>query len=238
MTVQLQHPPHHSPPATPAGVLLHHPAIIVMIMAASLTLAVLAMVDGGSVLLIWDEPIQRWVEDHRTSEFDSLFRVFSRFGSNVFLFLILVPLLGLLYPRCHAMALTLLISVFARPPIEFVIKDLIGRDRPDLDPMVDGVGFSHPSGHVLAAVTMWGLLPPIVASLTHRHWWWYVSAGAGTILIPMIAASRVYLGVHWFSDVVQSFLMGSLYLLAVEMVLDWHHRRLPTCVANQHLYDE
>jgi membrane-associated phospholipid phosphatase len=77
-----------------------------------------------------------------------------------------------------------------------------------------------------------------VASVTHRHWWWYVSAGAGVLLIPMIAASRIYLGVHWFSDVVQSFLLGSLYLLAVEMVLNWHHQRLPTCVANRHLYDE
>jgi undecaprenyl-diphosphatase len=238
MTVRTQLTTHQSPPATPAGILLHHPAIIALVVTSSITLAILAMVDGGSVLLIWDEPIQLWVEDHRTDQLDNVFRVFSRMGSNVFLFLLLIPLLLLLYGRCHAMALTLLVAVLARPPLEFVIKDVIGRDRPDFDRMVNGVGFSHPSGHVLAAVTMWGLLPPIVASLTHRHWWWYISAGVATLMIPMIAASRVYLGVHWFSDVVQSFLLGSLYLLLVEMVLDWHHRKLPTCVANRHLFDE
>ena len=43
-------------------------------------------------------------------------------------------------------------------------------------------------------------------------------------MIGAIAASRVYLGVHWFSDVVGSLLLGSFFLLGVEAVLDHAHR--------------
>ncbi|MEO7837387.1 MAG: hypothetical protein ABIS21_07080, partial [Acidimicrobiales bacterium] len=39
--------------------------------------------------------------------------------------------------------------------------------------------------------------------------------------------TRVYLGVHWMSDVIGALVLGALYLLVVEWLLDWHHRRQP-----------
>jgi PAP2 superfamily len=44
-------------------------------------------------------------------------------------------------------------------------------------------------------------------------------------LIAAISASRIYLGVHWFSDVIGGLLVGSLYLVAVERLLAWRHER-------------
>lgn len=95
------------------------------------------------------------------------------------------------------------------------MKDRIGRLRPDIDRLGDGTGFSHPSGHVLAAVALWGLLPPLVALVIRRRSWWWASVVAGGVLIVSVSFSRVYLGVHWPSDIVQGRLLGTLYLVGL-----------------------
>lgn len=223
--------PHRHPPITPAGVLLSHPLIIGGLVAASLVLAALAMHDGGSLLLRVDEPIARWVVTHRTTALDGTFLTFSRVGSNVVVFGLAAVLVGLAVRRCLSLALTLAVAVVVRPAFEYVLKDVIGRPRPNIERLVDGTGFSHPSGHVLAAVALWGLLPPLVALLTHRRSWWWASVAVGGVLIVGVSLSRVYLGVHWPTDIVQGWILGALYLVGLETLLDHHHRHRSCAVA-------
>ena len=117
------------------------------------------------------------------------------------------------------------VATLARPVIEFTVKALVGRDRPDLERLVPGNGPSFPSGHVMASVALWGLVPLVVALYTRRPRVWWTTLWASAVLIVLIGASRTYLGVHWFSDVVGGFLVGCFFLLAVERVLAWRHGR-------------
>jgi undecaprenyl-diphosphatase len=112
-----------------------------------------------------------------------------------------------------------------KPPLEFMVKAIIDRERPNLDRLIEGSGPSHPSGHVLAAVALWGLLPPLVSAFSKSRALWWVTVVLGGVLITGIAASRVYLGLHWFTDVVQGMLLGSLYLVALEELFAHHHHR-------------
>ena len=117
--------------------------------------------------------------------------------------------------------------MLSRPLLEFTLKASVGRDRPDLERLVAGNGPSFPSGHVMAAVALWGLVPLVVALYTpHRRVWWATVLGSGS-LIMAIGASRIYLGVHWFSDVVGGLIVGAFFLLGVEWVLVRRHRRDP-----------
>lgn len=215
---------HRAPPLTPQGVLLRHPAIIGTVAGLSLTLGVLAAVDGSSILLTIDEPIQRWVVGHRSDGWTHTARLFSRLGSTVVVFSVFAVVVAWTFRRCRTLALTLSAAVLIRPPIEFLLKELVDRDRPDLIRLVDGTGPSHPSGHVLAAVALWGLLPPLVSTFVRSRAIWWLSVAVAGVFIAGIAASRVYLGVHWFTDVVQGALLGSLYLAALEHLFAHHHR--------------
>jgi undecaprenyl-diphosphatase len=188
-------------------------------------LGVLATIDGGSVLLVWDRPIQEWVVAHRTPSLEALFRAFSRMGSNIVVFAVFSVLVALTARRCRTLTVALAVAVLARPVFEYVVKEAVDRERPDLLRLIDGTGPSHPSGHVLAAVTLWGLLPPLVALVTDRRWLWWLASAVAAILIAGIAASRIYLGVHWFSDIVQGLLLGWLYLSLIEQLFAHHHRR-------------
>ena len=210
-------------PLTPARVVLAHPAIIGATVVAVVVLGGLAAYHDGSVLLPVDEPVQRWVQDRRSGGLDTVFRLFSRMGSNVVIFSLAALLAALTWKRCRFVALAILAAAALRPGMEYVVKALIDRPRPDIGRLVPGTGPSHPSGHVLASIALYGMVPAVVLVFTgsRRAWAWTV--GVVIAVVPFIAASRVYLGVHWFFDVTAGFLLGTLYLLAVEYLFRRYH---------------
>lgn len=190
-------------------------------------MAVAGWLNGGSLLLRWDAPIQRTVEAHRTELLDEVFRRISFFGATVTVLVLGTVLAAVAWRRCRAVGVAVLVAMLSRPLLEFTLKALVGRDRPDFQRLVDGTGHSFPSGHVMAAVALWGLVPLVLTLYTrNRRVWWGSVIGSG-VLIVAIGASRVYLGVHWFSDVIGGLIVGTFFLLGTEWVLTQQHRRDP-----------
>ena len=132
--------------------------------------------------------------------------------------------------RCRAVATVILIATFSRPLLEFTLKAIVDRDRPDLERLVNGTGPSFPSGHVMAAAALWGLAPLVVTLYTRNRRIWWAATIASAPLILAIGASRTYLGVHWLSDVVAGFIVGAFFLRGAEWLLAQQHRRRP-CAA-------
>ena len=209
---------------------------IPLVALAFIFLAVAAAVDDGSMLRRWDEPVTRFMMDLRSPGLDGVVKALSGLGGLTIVVLVLILLLLLVWHECRSLALVLLAASIARPLLEWSLKELVDRPRPDLGRIVPGTGPSFPTGHVMAAIAIWGLLPPVVAVVSGRRaaWWW--SVGISATVIVVVGFSRVYLGVHWMSDVIGALLLGSLYLLAVEWLLDWHHTRQP-CPQLEHGYD-
>ena len=215
---------HRHPPLTPAGFYGPRRALLIAVGGLFAALAVAALVASSRLLLTWDEPITKFLVAHRTPTLDTFFKSVSRLASTSTI-LVLGPLLvAITWRRCRAVALAIAAATLARPLLEWTLKELVDRPRPDLGRLVHGVGPSFPSGHVMAAVALWGLLPIVVGLFTtSRRLWWASVAVSGTIIV-LVAASRVYLGVHWFSDACAGLLLGSFFLLGVETILAGLHR--------------
>jgi undecaprenyl-diphosphatase len=228
---------HADLPATPSSALRAHPRLLVAVFAAFLTLAFAAAIARSQVLLTWDEPIARWVEAHRTAGLDGLFLTFSRLGSTVPVMLVGTVVGIAAWRRCRAVGVALIVATFSKPLVETVLKAAVDRDRPDFERMVPGVGPSFPSGHVMAAMALWGMLPLIVSLYTRRRDVWWGSVAVAAAIIGGIAASRVYLGVHWFSDVVGGLLAGAIFLLGVQVLYEHQHRSHGCGLCGGHEHD-
>jgi undecaprenyl-diphosphatase len=215
---------HADLPATPASALRAHPRLLVAVFGVFLALAVAAAMAGSQVLLTWDEPIARWVEAHRTSHLDAVFHTFSRLGSTVPVLVVATAVGIAAWRRCRAVGVALIVATFSKPLVETVLKAVVDRDRPNFDRLVEGHGPSFPSGHVMAAMALWGMLPLVVSLYTRRRDVWWGSVAVAATIIGGIAASRVYLGVHWFSDVVGGLLAGTIFLVGVQAFFDHQHR--------------
>ncbi|HEX5096388.1 MAG TPA: phosphatase PAP2 family protein [Acidimicrobiia bacterium] len=218
---------HCHPPATPSSFYDRRRPLLAGLGLAFVLLAAAAALAGGWLALRWDLPIARFAIAHRSDTLDTFFRSASRLGSTVVVLGLSAVLVLVTWSRCRAVALAIAVAALTRPLIEFVLKDAVDRPRPSLSRLVVGTGPSFPSGHVMAAVALYGLLPLVVGLFTRNRVVWWASAAVSGVLIVTIAASRVYLGVHWFSDVVGSMLLGSFFLLAVEAIHRSLHRSMP-----------
>lgn len=93
-----------------------------------------------------------------------------------------------------------------------LLKQLFNRPRP-LIPLLEPVrGLSFPSGHAMMSVTFYGLLILLVWEyMTNRFWKWLLTSLL-VILILLIGFSRIYLRLHYFSDVMAGFAAGIIWL--------------------------
>jgi undecaprenyl-diphosphatase len=221
---------HCHPPLTPAIMLGRWRYLAGALALLLFTLAFAARADGGWLLLHWDEPVQRMVEDARTSGATAVVKRISFLGSTVAVLTLGAVLAAISWIRCRSVAIVVLVATLARPLLEFTIKALVDRDRPDLERLVNGTGPSFPSGHVMAAAALYGLVPLVVTLYTRNRRIWWATTIASALLILAIGASRTYLGVHWLSDVVAGLIVGAFFLRGAEWLLARQHRRRP-CAA-------
>jgi undecaprenyl-diphosphatase len=82
-------------------------------------------------------------------------------------------------------------------------------------------GLSFPSGHAIMAVTFYGLLIYILQHNIPVDWMRWIVTALMIALILMIGFSRIYLRVHYASDVLGGFIIGLFWLLISLAVLKW-----------------
>ncbi|MGA7669594.1 MAG: phosphatase PAP2 family protein, partial [Nitrolancea sp.] len=104
----------------------------------------------------------------------------------------------------------------------FFTKLVIRRPRPD-DPRIriveaDIRDTSFPSGHTLHYVTFWGFLAYLGTTSVHNRRIGRVIAAFSAAVIGLVGPSRVYLGHHWLTDVIASYLLGFAYLAGLVTV--------------------
>jgi membrane-associated phospholipid phosphatase len=113
--------------------------------------------------------------------------------------------------------------------LNLLLKLLIHRSRPSsglVHIIVTSVGYSFPSGHVMAYVAYFGLLFAFgVLLFRGRRWWRIALLIVSAAFVVLIGPSRVYLGDHWASDVIGAYLIGGvLWGLAVGLYLPLKER--------------
>lgn len=111
-----------------------------------------------------------------------------------------------------------------------VLKYLFRRKRP-LSPLLKAVkGLSFPSGHAIMSVTFYGMLIYIIGQVINNEPLKNIFIGLLVVLILLIGYSRVYLRVHYASDVLAGFIIGLLWLfisLTLLKAIETYYREQP-----------
>jgi undecaprenyl-diphosphatase len=215
---------HHSPPITLRHLPERRPWLLVAAAALAVLLGVFAAFDGGR-LLVWDRPITDAAVEHRSPGVDRVALWVSRLGSTPVVLAAGAAGVALAARRCRSVALVMFVVVATRPAFEWLAKEPVARPRPSGARLVRGTGFSYPAGHVLAAAATWGFVPAIAGLYVSRRWLWWALSGMAWAVILLVAWCRVWLGVHWTSDVVGSLAIAFVALSAAEAAIDLRHRR-------------
>ena len=132
----------------------------------------------------------------------------------------------LLLTKRSRTALFVAVAVSSGALLTFWLKEAFGRERPTLVPDVDLVrGAAFPSGHTMMATVTYLTLAALLGGTQERRRVRAYLIGSATLLSILIGISRVYLAVHWPTDVMAGWAAGAVWALLGWMVLRWFQRR-------------
>ncbi|MGV8920595.1 MAG: phosphatase PAP2 family protein [Pseudomonas sp.] len=185
---------------------------VFLVGAAWLFFGILEDVVTGDPLLLADSAIYHALQDLRTAPGDAVIIAITELGdTTVVVAVTIVVWLWLTWKRAWSTAAYWLIAIAGASVLNTVIKVALHRARPGELLYSGWSAFSFPSGHSTVNLVLYGFLAFLIARETRPVWRLVVALGAAT-LIFLIAFSRLYLGAHWFSDVLGGLAFGSAWL--------------------------
>jgi len=196
------------------------PLTITLVIAAFFLanfLNILIAVTSKSSLTQIDTRVLNLMTNIRTPTQTSFLRVVTTLANTQTAILLVIATVFVLWRKHQRLLATLFIVVAAAEEIiTNVIKILVHRPRPGLTlRLINETGYSFPSGHVVTATVLFGLLAYLIYRSCTSTRARIITIGVYVLTVFLIAVSRIYLGVHYPTDVWGSFLLGGAMLTVV-----------------------
>lgn len=190
--------------------------VLALLLVGFIALTILILVFPNSIV---DREFSEEVQEHQNPILDSVMRGISFFGYMPFSLIMVIVVAIVFFISKFRREAGFIILTLSSGLISSVLKIAVNRPRPteDLVRIVEKAKQqSFPSGHVLFYVVFFGFLVLLMNHLKTLPFWlrWLVS-GFSLILIFTVPFSRIYLGAHWFTDVLGGFLVGLICLAII-----------------------
>ncbi|WP_297614438.1 phosphatase PAP2 family protein [Nocardia sp.] len=182
-------------------------------------------VDGD--VEVWD-----WFVGHRTAGWTTVVREYTFFGDPGRTSLIAIVVAGVAWWRRRSFGVGLLVvgTVLIATGLSTLTKYLVGRERPPVAMrLVGALHPSYPSGHATATTALVGVMLLVYLGSRPGRGRARGATVSAVLLVVAMCATRLYLGVHWFTDVVGGVLLGAAVVLGAEVVqIRWQVGNEPT----------
>lgn len=163
-------------------------------------------------ILIYDNAIYNFIiNTFQSNSMTNILKFITQFGSvlyfSIFSFLLVV------LARRKKTKLLIPINICLVTLINIIIKEIIKRPRPSVTRLVAESGYSFPSGHAMTSIAFYGFLIYLIyKNIENKYYKWGLII-LFSLLTFVIGFSRIYLGVHYTSDVISGFIAGAIYLI-------------------------
>jgi undecaprenyl-diphosphatase len=181
----------------------------------------------------FDEAILRWMSAHHSKALTSTMLEITTLGTGtVLLMIVCVAALFLTLTNHKYSALLLLVATGGGLLLDMVLKLHFNRPRPHVFIWgTQAFGSSFPSGHAMGATITYSMVAYLAARLHRRAWARWLTMLVALLVILLIGVSRMYLGVHYPSDVLAGFIMGLAWaafcMATLEAIQRFADRRRP-----------
>lgn len=205
------------------------PAMTALAVAALAVGSLALVVERNTPLRRWDDHVEQWAAAEAGALGTDLLRAITHLGDTVTVISLTVVAVAvvLAVARQPRWALFLTVVVVGQWALANTLKWLVGRPRPELDPLAAFSGNSFPSGHTTAAAATYLALALVVSGIVARADRRLLVAVAVALGVA-VGGSRALLGVHWFTDVLAGLLLGWTWCLVVLVVIDPERGRAST----------
>lgn len=167
----------------------------------------------------FDSYIYNLIISIKSNEITWLMKFFTTFCSTLILILITIGTLLIIKDKKHGLyiGLNLLCVYFLNTAIKYIVQ----RPRPIGYRLIHETGFSFPSGHAMVSIAFYGYILYLLMKLNKKKSYKITIAFIFISLILLIGISRIYLGVHFASDVLAGLALGNAYLMLFISVINY-----------------
>lgn len=163
-------------------------------------------------IILFDETIYNLVANHLIKDsFTSFFKLMTNFANMYWL--IGLAIILLLSIKNRSIGKRIILNLGTSALTNYIIKLLLQRPRPIGNRIIEESGYSFPSGHSMVSMAFYGYLIYLIITNVKNTYIKILLTIILSILILCVGISRVYLGVHYASDVLAGFLVGIIYLI-------------------------
>ncbi len=135
----------------------------------------------------------------------------TNFGGAIFLIVLTIALIIII--KNKKIGLSIFSNLVVVAVLNQVLKRILQRPRPTEYRIIEETGYSFPSGHSMISMAFYGYLIYLIYKYVKNKYIKWISIVLLNILICSIGISRIYLGVHYTSDVLGGFLISISYLV-------------------------
>ena len=165
----------------------------------------------------FDSVVYNFLVDNRNNVLNNFFKIITQFGSA--LFLIIITILCVIFIRDKKYKILIPANLITIVIINIVLKNFFLRPRPNELRLIEETGYSFPSGHAMASTAFYGLLIYIVHEKVENKILRNTICIMLGLLILLISISRIYVGVHYTSDVIAGTCFSIAYLILITRLI-------------------
>lgn len=151
------------------------------------------------------------VQNMRTNILTSIFKVITNLGGAYCL--ITIAILSAIFIKDKKIAFSIPLNLIIITGLNLLLKNIVERPRPEGYRLIAETGYSFPSGHSMVSSAFYGLIIYFIWKNVKNEKLKYISCVLLGLLIVLIGISRIYLGVHYASDVIGGFSISIAYLI-------------------------
>jgi len=162
-----------------------------------------------------DNAVAKSAYELRSKSLTDIARPFTFAGSGFYLTFVTVLTAGILFwKRNYWRACQLIFCGIGAAAISHYTKSFFDRQRPSDYPLLDHVtSLSYPSGHSLGSMAVYLSIGLILNDYLENRFARYLAIGAVVLLSLLIGLTRIYLGVHYFTDVIAGHMLGAAWAI-------------------------
>lgn len=149
----------------------------------------------------------------RSDQTTNFMKFITFLASTKFIISIVIGLLIFYFINKKKIFLGINILIMGEVLLNNIIKVIVGRERPSLEHLVTETSYSFPSGHTMVAVVLYGYIIYLIYKSKINKYIKIILITLLILLIILIMLSRIYLGVHFFSDVFAGLCLSLVYLI-------------------------
>jgi undecaprenyl-diphosphatase len=202
-------------------------SVLLLLIVFGVTFGSIASSIGNQPMGPFDTPIIEVVQGWETSGLTAVMKIFTWVGTGYGVTPIAMLMFTFLYfgLRHRQQAWLLIGTVAGSIILNSVLKHVFKRERPEIYRIANASGFSFPSGHAMMALTLYGIIAFI--------FWHHVKRTGNRILLVLFAAfmilmigtSRIYLGVHYPSDIVGGYAASGFWVIIAIVIYNYFQNK-------------